>query len=52
MSVVDRFLAGQIQPPDLMGALLYMNLAPGEMGDDAHGYAWVEAFRPKKQAAE
>ena len=45
MTLVDRFLAGKIQPPDLMGALTYMSLAPGEMGDDAHGYAWVEAFR-------
>ena len=45
MTLVDRFLAGKIQPPDLMGALAYMSLAPGEMGDDAHGYAWVEAFR-------
>ena len=38
--------------PDLLGALMYMNLAPGEIGDDAHGYAWVEAFRQQKQAAE
>ncbi len=52
MTLVDRFLAGQIQPPDLMGALAYMNLAPGEIGDDAHGYAWVDAFRQRKEAAE
>jgi len=47
LSVVDRFLAGMIQPMSLEGALKYMNLAPGEMGDDAHGYAWLEAYRKK-----
>jgi len=54
LTLVDRFLAGQIQPPNLMGALQYMSLAPGEIGDDAHGYAWVDAYRDprtKKQAA-
>jgi len=45
-----RFLAGQIQPPNLMGALKYMGLAPGEIGDDAHKYAWVEAYRNRPQA--
>ena len=50
LSLVDRFLAGQIQPPDLMGALKYMSLAPGEIGDDAHNYAWVEAYRHRPQA--
>jgi len=45
MSVVDRFLAGQIQPMNLAGALAYMNLSPGEIGDDAHNYAWVEKIR-------
>ena len=53
MSLVDRFLAGVIQPQNLAGALSYMNLAPGEIGSDAHQYAWVEAYRdhpysPKK----
>jgi toluene monooxygenase system protein A len=45
MSLVDRFLAGHIQPPDLGGALKYMGLQPGECGDDAHKYAWAEAYR-------
>ena len=45
LSVVDRFLAGHIQPPDLMGALQYMDLAPGEMGDDADNYQWAETYR-------
>ena len=45
MSIVDRFLAGQIQPMNLGGALAYMGLAPGEIGDDAHNYAWVEKIR-------
>ena len=47
-SLIDRFLSGQIQPADLPGALAYMGLGPGEMGQDAHNYAWAAAF--KKQA--
>lgn len=50
MSFIDRFLAGQVQPPDLVGGLKYMGLGPGECGDDAHGYAW--AHPPLAQAAE
>jgi toluene monooxygenase system protein A len=46
MSLVDRFLAGKIQPMNLMGALQYMGLGPGECGEDAHQYAWVDACRP------
>ncbi|VVE17606.1 YHS domain-containing protein [Pandoraea commovens] len=45
LSLADRLLAGKIVPPDLAGALKYMGLAPGEMGDDAHGYRWVETYR-------
>ena len=45
LSIVDRFLAGMIQPMDLGGALQYMGLAPGEIGDDAHNYAWAEVYR-------
>lgn len=41
MSFIDRFLAGKVQPADLNGGLAYMGLRPGEMGDDAHGYAWA-----------
>lgn len=47
LSFVDRFLAGHIQPPDLMGALAYMGLAPGEIGDDAEKLAWLESYRKK-----
>jgi toluene monooxygenase system protein A len=49
MSIVDRFLAGMIQPMNLEGALAYMNLAPGEMGDDAHNYAWAEVYNLRAQ---
>ena len=35
---------GQYQQP-ISNALQYMGLAPGEMGDDAHQYAWVDAYR-------
>lgn len=45
LSFIDRFLAGMIQPMDLGGGLAYMGLAPGEIGDDAHGYGWVEACK-------
>lgn len=42
-TIVDRFLAGQIQPPTLEGALAYMGLSPAEMGQDATDYAWAYA---------
>ena len=50
LSLVDRFLAGQIQPPTLAGACQYMGLAPGEMGDDGLNFAWAEGFRAQHQA--
>lgn len=50
MSLVDRFLAGMIQPMNLEGALKYMSLGPGEMGEDAHNYAWVEQYRELAKA--
>jgi toluene monooxygenase system protein A len=40
LSVVDRFLAGHIQPPNLEGALQYMGITPEVAGNDAEGYAW------------
>ncbi|WP_432828825.1 toluene monooxygenase [Dactylosporangium sp. CA-092794] len=43
-TVVDRFLAGEIQPMDLPGVLSWMGLTPDVMGDDAHGYAWAKSF--------
>lgn len=48
LSLVDRFLAGHIQPPDLGGALKYMGLSPGEMGDDALKFSWVEGIRAER----
>jgi toluene monooxygenase system protein A len=50
LSLVDRFLAGMIQPMDLGGALNYMGLAPGEIGDDAHNYAWAEVYKSMRAA--
>lgn len=51
MSLIDRFLAGMVEPMNLAGGLQYMGLASGEIGDDAHGYAWVEAYRDKAKVA-
>jgi toluene monooxygenase system protein A len=45
MTLVDRFLAGLIQPMDLGGALAYMGLAPGEIGEDSQGYSWIDAYK-------
>lgn len=52
LSLVDRFLAGMIQPMNLAGGLQYMGLAPGEIGDDAHNYAWVEKVRAAREKAK
>ncbi|GEL19440.1 aromatic/alkene/methane monooxygenase hydroxylase/oxygenase subunit alpha [Pseudonocardia asaccharolytica] len=43
MSIIDRFLAGQIQPPTVPGALAYMGLSPEEMGRDATDCSWAFA---------
>ncbi|HEX2911064.1 MAG TPA: aromatic/alkene/methane monooxygenase hydroxylase/oxygenase subunit alpha [Chloroflexia bacterium] len=43
LSIVDRFLAGQIQPPNLEGALAYMGITPEVAGNDADNYAWALA---------
>ena len=51
LSIVDRFLAGLIQPPTIEGALDYMQLGPEERGKDAHGYSWIERFRQANIAA-
>ncbi len=51
LTLVDRFLAGMIQPANLEGALKYMGLAPGEIGDDALNYKWAEAFRKEPKVA-
>jgi len=41
LSIVDRFVAGHIQPPDMEGLLAYMGLSPAEQGSDAMNYAWA-----------
>lgn len=41
-SLTDRFVAGQIQPPDLGGALTYMGITPEIAGKDALNYAWAQ----------
>jgi toluene monooxygenase system protein A len=41
LSLVDRFLTGQITPPDLGGVLRYMGLSEAEQGQDATGYTWA-----------
>ncbi|MEV0387610.1 YHS domain-containing protein [Nonomuraea sp. NPDC050643] len=40
-SLIDRFLGGDIDPPDLGGVLAYMGLSEAEQGGDATGYAWA-----------
>ncbi|HJP34492.1 MAG: YHS domain-containing protein [Gammaproteobacteria bacterium] len=46
LSIVDRFLAGLVQPATIPGVLAYMGLEPEEYGHDAHDYAW--AFTDKE----
>jgi toluene monooxygenase system protein A len=42
--VVDRFVAGLIQPPNLAGALAWMCITPEVMGDDVYDYRWAAEF--------
>ncbi|MGH8595845.1 MAG: YHS domain-containing protein [Gammaproteobacteria bacterium] len=51
-SVIDRLLGGDIQPPDVEGALCYFDLMPGERGEDAHDYAWAWTTRHPEHAAD
>jgi toluene monooxygenase system protein A len=44
LSVVDRFIAGMIQPADLGGAIEYMDLTPDVMGDDVYNYEWAKDY--------
>jgi toluene monooxygenase system protein A len=50
--MVDRFVAGVIQPPNLAGALAWMGITPEVMGDDVYDYRWASEFKHDRQAAE
>jgi toluene monooxygenase system protein A len=50
-TVVDRFIGGQIVPPDLGGGLQWMGLTPDVMGDDVYGYAWAKDYIAADRAA-
>ena len=43
-TLIDRFLAGQIQPMDVGGILGYMGLTPEVMGDDPDYEAWTKDY--------
>jgi toluene monooxygenase system protein A len=43
-TLIDRFLAGQIQPMDVGGILGYMGLTPDVMGDDPDYEAWTKEY--------
>jgi toluene monooxygenase system protein A len=51
-TVVERLLAGQIQPPDLSGILTWMGLTPEVMGDDGGGYRWADEYKDRVRADE
>jgi toluene monooxygenase system protein A len=52
LGVVDRFLAGHIQPPTLEGALGYMGITPEVAGQDAEDFAWAHGGALATAAAE
>jgi toluene monooxygenase system protein A len=43
-TVIERLLAGEIQPPDVGGILAWIGLTPEVMGDDAYKYKWAEVY--------
>ncbi|MDG5481956.1 isoprene monooxygenase oxygenase subunit alpha [Mycolicibacterium gadium] len=45
-NIIDRFIAGEIQPPDLSGGLAYMSITPDVMGDDVYDYEWAKDYLP------
>ena len=52
LNVVDRFVAGLVQPADLAGVLDWVGLTPDVMGDDANGYRWAAEEVAMVQAAQ
>ena len=44
--MIDRFLAGEIQPMDVGGILGYMGLTPDVMGDDPD-YGWAADYKDR-----
>ncbi|WP_156296907.1 isoprene monooxygenase oxygenase subunit alpha [Mycobacterium paragordonae] len=50
-NIIDRFIAGEIQPPDLSGGLAYMSLTPEVMGDDVYGYEWAKDYLPSSNGS-
>ena len=49
-TVVERFLAGEIQPMDVPGILAWMGITPDVAGDDGHQYAWAAEYLPAAAA--
>lgn len=49
LSIIDRFLAGDIQPANVAGVLAYMGLSAAEQGSDAMNCAW--AYEQSQSAA-
>jgi toluene monooxygenase system protein A len=49
-NIIDRFLAGKIQPMNLQGGLAYMSITPDVMGDDAYSYRWAGEYRVSRVA--
>ena len=43
-TLVERFLAGEIQPMDVPGILQYMGITPEVAGDDGHQYEWAKEY--------
>jgi YHS domain-containing protein len=52
LNVVDRFIAGLIQPANLAGALQWMGITPDVMGEDVYNYRWAAEFGRPTIAAE
>lgn len=49
-TVVERFLAGHIQPMDVPGILGYMGITPEVMGDDATNNQWAQTYPTRDTA--
>jgi toluene monooxygenase system protein A len=52
LTMVDRFVAGLIQPASLAGVLQWMGITPDVMGEDVYNYRWAAEFAQAPQAAE
>jgi toluene monooxygenase system protein A len=50
-TVIERFLGGAIQPPDVPGILAWMGITPEVAGNDAYDYRWAKDYATRQRTS-